>query len=354
MVRKLITQILLILLFISCNENKNVGLKKKINTYINYTPTQQDVTDKNFDEIFSFTSRTILKVDEYHQIAGVNKIKIKNDKIIVSDARGKQLLIFTLNGNYENCICKNGSGPGEFNRLTDFDITKNNEIILLDAANLRVSYFGFSGNYLKSFKVYPGFRIASSRNRGFYIYNPASGGTANGDVVQEYDEEGKTIKTFCQPFFTFPAIGGNIECDNLGNVFLIHPTVYKIINYFPLKDSFFVFGNISKYYKSLKVENNSLPSVEKLNESTPLKKMLVNKYYILIELYQAKTKIKWIDIYDHNGKNIFCGIKMNANLSLGDIDDNNTIYLIKHPSLKTDSSFELEDYEILTYKIREL
>jgi len=351
----LFTSLLLILFSFSCTENEIEQSNKKDNAFIDYIPTKVERTQKKFEQIFKYVTKIVLKVDDNHLISEVKKIKVNGDNIIVCDARGKQLLVFKREGIYMNSIGKVGSGPGEFNRLTNFDITQNDEVILLDAANLRVSYFEIYGKYKKSFKVYPNFRIASSIKGGFYLYNPAGGGIASGSVVQEYNEEGKMIKSFCPPFFTFPAMGGNIECDNYDNIFIIHPTVYKIIKYFTEKDTFEVFGNISEFYQPIVIEKNKLPSIDNLNNSTPLKKVLVNEYYIIVEIDKGKPKTKWLDIYDNGGKIIYSGIRMYPYLSIGDIDNGNRIYFIKYPKPKKNSSlFELEDYEIIIYKLGEI
>lgn len=85
----------------------------------------------------------------------IDKILIEGDKIFLLDDRNTgSLFIFNTKGKFINKINKKGRGPNEYIVIRDFTIdSSSKEIILYDDFSLKLSYFDFNGNYIKSEKT---------------------------------------------------------------------------------------------------------------------------------------------------------------------------------------------------------
>ncbi len=348
--------VLAILTFVSCNsKEKNIksfsGGGKKVKVIENNFIVEKD---KSFESIFIKKSDVELKTDNKYYIAKIKKVIITKNNYLIADNRGKQLLVFDKNGNFKKIIGKVGKAPGEYESIFDIDVNSKNQLLLLDVNLQRVSKFNFDGNYISSFKVQPGFSICSDLNNGFYLYNPTESGIAEKVAIKHYNNLGKIDYSFCKPFFNIGMVGCNLIRDNQGNLFVIHSSEYIIKKYNSNGKFLNEFGYKPKYYKALDIKKNRFPSPEKLQEFTPLMKIAITKEFIFIEIGRTKPKATWLDIYDTEGKILISGLKLPADLYLGNVGiDDNIIYFIKTPSSElNENSFQIPNFRILGYLIK--
>ncbi len=163
---------LLALLFLSSCVSKDEDLINK--DFIYYDAPIVKQTKLNFDDIFKPIKKIKLKINKDDDLIGaIKEIKVYKNKIFATDPIGKQIFCFDAKGNILYSIKRTGSGPGEFLRLTDFDINSSGQLCLLDIGNGRITLYDLnSGKYLKEFNVRPSSQICSSINKnGFYLFN---------------------------------------------------------------------------------------------------------------------------------------------------------------------------------------
>ncbi len=346
---------LLALLFLSSCASKNRELKHK--NFISYDAPIIKQTKLNFDDIFTPIKKIKLKINKDDDLIGaIKEIKVHKNKILATDPIGKQIFCFDSEGNRLYSIKKNGSGPGEFLRLTDFDISSSGQLYLLDLGNGRVTLYDInSGKYIKEFNVRPSSQICCSIDgKGYYLF---SGMSPHEKIIDYYDNKGNYVDSYCPPFFSFGAFSGNsFDKDQLGNLYMISPAVYKIVKFSTKENNYVVYGNRLSSYSFIKIKKNTLPNLNELDNSTALRAIVANADYTIVELTQSQTKSKWLDCYhSKNGKPIFNGLKVNKYLEVAYIDKlkKNIIYFIKHPNLDNDK-FTLDNYEILIYEIQQI
>lgn len=71
-------------------------------------------------------------------------VQIQTDntgKIYVADIRLGAIQIYDQEGNYIQTLGRQGRGPEEFGSYPIFDINENNQLVIVDMGNMRISYF---------------------------------------------------------------------------------------------------------------------------------------------------------------------------------------------------------------------
>ena len=122
-----------------------------------------------------------------------------NENIYFKETKDHVIKVFGSDGKYVKTIGAKGSGPGEFQDIRHFAITKDGKLVVLDGTARRTSFFDSSGHFLKSFQwktdYYQFILIKSSS----YII----GETVRGEdrqpqklYVKEIDFDGKEIQSY--------------------------------------------------------------------------------------------------------------------------------------------------------------
>ena len=87
-----------------------------------------------------------LETTDKSLLGQIEKMCVSNDYFFILDNSG--VLVFRKDGKYLRHISKCGSGPGEYNRLSDITIDdKNREIFLLDATKRCILVYDYENNY---------------------------------------------------------------------------------------------------------------------------------------------------------------------------------------------------------------
>lgn len=342
----------LILVFFSCNsENKKESFfDKSIDKLIS---DKIIVEDNNFNKIFTLNSKIQLNTDKNSPITEIAELCVTKTRYIVADRRGKQLLLFDKNGNIEKSIGEVGKGPGEFMRVASIDINNNNEILLLDSKNWRVSKFKMDGKFVNSFEVMAGSYILADLNDGFYLYRPLSKIKAvDVNLITHYNSDGENDFSFCKPFFEFGLGDGSIHKDKHGNLYMTQIFSSSVHKYSPQGKYLAKVGNENKYYKSFRLKRDKeLPPIEEIKKCTQVQGFAINSKYILIQLnnYDIPYNFNWIDIYDVKGNLLMPNIKIPKGFQLSDVGDDDLFYFIYLPT--DDISLEVPNYYIIGYVI---
>lgn len=112
----------------------------------------------------------------------IDKLMIRGNHIYVLDLTGlPYLYVFELSGKFVKRIGKRGFGPGEYAKLTDFDIDTAGHILLYDRQRMQMLKFDIGGNLLGILKT-------PFRADGFSLLN-------NGKYIFSLDKESAQEKT---------------------------------------------------------------------------------------------------------------------------------------------------------------
>lgn len=117
-------------------------------------PIQIDValteTELLTSDLYEIDSIVVLETIESSLIGKVGKLEVFEDNLFVLDDIANKLTIFDNEGSFIGNVGKQGGGPGEYSRIQDFCIDKENSrvIILDDLHNLY--FFDANANYLET------------------------------------------------------------------------------------------------------------------------------------------------------------------------------------------------------------
>jgi hypothetical protein len=87
------------------------------------------------------------------KIRNIDRIKIRNKKIYVSDFRSGTLLVFDMQGNPISPIGRRGRGPGEYLNMADFDIDAQENIHIIDGNADKLLIYDSDYEYVRETKL---------------------------------------------------------------------------------------------------------------------------------------------------------------------------------------------------------
>lgn len=139
-----------LLIFFSCINNQKKSIKE----------ADCIIVDVNISEESSFDLSELSKEEQWIKletndsclIEYIRKLYYVDNKIVVGD--DNSILFFDVNGKFKYRVDRQGGGPEEYNRLSDFDICKNNkQIYILDTGKKQILKYDLSGNYINNIKI---------------------------------------------------------------------------------------------------------------------------------------------------------------------------------------------------------
>ena len=155
---KKIFQLVPVLLLCSCgskeskNNNSNGELGDSsfpIKIDISLTDTQLVTSD-----LYEIDSIVALETIEASLIGDINKLEIYDGKLFIFDRDAvNKLVIFSSDGSYIGNIGRQGGGPGEYDKIRDFCIDRENSRIIILDNHYNLLFFDSEGNYLETHKL---------------------------------------------------------------------------------------------------------------------------------------------------------------------------------------------------------
>lgn len=113
-----------------------------------------------YSQTFSLDLNQALKIGEEfddsasYMFGNISSIQVNSrNEIFVADRSSNSIKIYNPNGEYRNQIGKRGRGPGEFFEITHFSIDHNDNLIILDRHQSRVSIFSPDSQLINTFPV---------------------------------------------------------------------------------------------------------------------------------------------------------------------------------------------------------
>jgi len=76
-----------------------------------------------------------------------------NGRIYTTDIKDRKVKVFDVDGNYVGQIGREGQGPGELGIPSVIQLTPDNELMIEDATNQRVSFFTLDGEFVKEMSL---------------------------------------------------------------------------------------------------------------------------------------------------------------------------------------------------------
>ena len=130
--------------FFACHQNAEISQDKPpVQNSEAQTVENQQIRMKKISEIY-------LKENEKAYIGTIEKIKVDANRIYLMDKSLKQVLIFSMAGEFVRAFGRSGEGPGEFRFLYTMDV-KDHLIACFDQGNRRMTLFDTSGVFIRSF-----------------------------------------------------------------------------------------------------------------------------------------------------------------------------------------------------------
>ncbi len=132
-------------LFFSCNQNAEISQDKP--------PLQESVVQAAGKQKIRMekVSEIRLKENAKAYIGAILGIRVDENRIYLTDIMLKQILIFSLEGEFVRALGRSGEGPGELHFLFSIDI-KDNLIACFDEGGpRRITLFDTSGVFIRSF-----------------------------------------------------------------------------------------------------------------------------------------------------------------------------------------------------------
>ncbi len=185
---------------------------------------------------------------------------LPNGNIIVNDQKAHHILMFDDYGYLIRKIGKNGQGPGEF--VNPYSMTATpNAIIISDNGNMRIQFFDFEGNYIRSFKIFKALWDIETTHNGL-IYGVPMRVRPEEELINVMNNDGVILNTFGEARFDIgksnwliPNMVRNISINNKNELFLA-------FDYFPLICKYSEKGELIAEYK---LNHDLMKEKEKIN-----------------------------------------------------------------------------------------
>jgi hypothetical protein len=172
----------LIVMLCGCKENHSFS-----NQSIACSKPQKEHRQK-ISEMLKYFRVIRLETTDQSLIGGhIGKIKKISDGYFISSDR-KELLLFNSDGTFKQKIGQTGSGPGEYSSLSDYDVFKNGNIVILDVNKLIM--YDREGVYIKTIPLnFIAFNIKTVGDDIMLLYS-----SGENYMIHEADLSGKIIK----------------------------------------------------------------------------------------------------------------------------------------------------------------
>lgn len=133
----------------------------------------KNLEEFNLDALIENIDYIPLETNKKCILGEITKIKFCNNKFLIFDRITNSILIFSKNGRFEQKIANLGKGPGEYNKISDFDVNeKLNEIIIFSDLPQKIIKYSFSGKYISEFQTSfysRHFSLLPNNNFAFYL-----------------------------------------------------------------------------------------------------------------------------------------------------------------------------------------
>lgn len=222
-----------LVIFLGCKTKKNVENDFPIK-FIESFDRKLEVT-----QIFDTTSFIYIPLETNKNclIGEIHKVLIHDEFIFVLDSRYvNSLYIFHKDGKFIRRIGKEGYGPGEYLRISDFDIDPiKNNIIVYDLHNQKLLFFDFNGVHLReeSLVKYCGMTFVHLSDNYFAFYLHRRMENINSQLLIYHNQKVNEMKQFSIREVSESQLMPDYFSRNDTNIYFIplhYDEIYKISN----------------------------------------------------------------------------------------------------------------------------
>lgn len=309
--------LIIIYIILSCKNENKVDPNSRFNNFktlnIQGNPNNQLQIDSLFSEIMVIQ----LETKPECLISNIEKLLIHNNRLYIQDRIGR-ILVFNMDGKFLLEVGKTGKGPGEYLKLLDFEIDKNEEIYVLDF--MKIHRFSSNGNYLeyiplnflsRSDNIYSNpVEFTLGKNGNFYIWGGSVGirGKPEFDVYAFYEvsKKGKIINKYLPISYQVPSGLQKHRFPRYNDTVLVDPifgsNVVYYINYNNL---------VPKYKIDFGEKTFNIPIPEGFNSHADFTLNIDQLYYHTIEGFiETKDWIYFRFLYKMYYHNVFYSKKL--------------------------------------------
>lgn len=138
-------------------------------------------TQPSFFDLFSDCDLIPLETTEKSLIKDISKLICYDNKYFILDRPLSKIIVFDSNGNYLFSIDDKGAGPNEYANISDFDIDKqNDQIIILSPVDRSLYYYKIDGQFEERVKLpninsgYKSIQLINSDTIAFWTFDYAN------------------------------------------------------------------------------------------------------------------------------------------------------------------------------------
>ncbi|MGC9092603.1 MAG: 6-bladed beta-propeller [Bacteroidota bacterium] len=277
---------------------------------------------KTFDQIFEKERDLQLSAENDVLISRVLDVIVTRDSnILILDDIGRQVLMFSHDGEFIKKIGAFGHGPGEYLWPSLIAADPNGDIFVFDADAAKLLIFDAEGNFKSS--IFTGEFVSrmAVTSHGVYLQEFTFNGR---NSIYQYDTTGKLIRTFSPVPENFRellmrvTLGGGLVADDEGNLYQITVAKYEISKFSPDGSLIAKFARTPPF---LKPYPEKLPSIandrRKLNELIFDRTLIHRLFYLkpglllvqLINHDRQRRPTVFLEIYDVSGRFLTGGIQ---------------------------------------------
>jgi len=143
----------IIILFISCSQEKTEW-KGTIAEVDGVTVVKNPKEPMYAENVFVLEEELSIgeaEGNEEYMFSQIRDIAVdEEERIYVLEIKESHIKVFDKNGSYLRTIGKKGQGPGEIGMPSFMSITKQNEVLVEDPMNRRLTYYSLNGDFLRS------------------------------------------------------------------------------------------------------------------------------------------------------------------------------------------------------------
>jgi hypothetical protein len=144
MKRVLFIIVVMSVVFPGCNNRERTQNAREILTI------PQSVDTSFFKNVSGYELIRLEATNASSLLSHISKIRVFKDEIFILDIRQNKLVVFSKDGKFLRSIGRIGRGPGEYIRLTGFEIDhRTNELLLLDKSEGKALIYSMDGTFKK-------------------------------------------------------------------------------------------------------------------------------------------------------------------------------------------------------------
>lgn len=141
--------------------------------------------------------------DEY-MFSEIGTLAVGDEEgIFVSDRKETHIKVFDKDGAYLMTTGRKGQGPGEFERISGLQITRQQELLVFDMSMRRLSFFSGDGEFIETLSISElrPFKLNVNSRRSFIIQSVALDLMTNQSLseLKIYDANLSLLKTIAAP-----------------------------------------------------------------------------------------------------------------------------------------------------------